>query len=83
MDPDTQIINLQSYKELSMDKSYKLQLKINDIRAIKEANIALDGITVITGENGCGKSTISRLTYTLLKTIIDYDEIVEDGFSKE
>jgi len=62
-----------------MDKSYKLQLKINDIRAIKEANIALDGITVITGENGCGKSTISHLTYTLLKTIIDYDEIVEDG----
>lgn len=54
-----------------------LKLEINDIRAIKNAEIALDGITVIAGENGCGKSTISKFFYHIVKTAIEYDQIVD------
>ncbi len=34
------------------------ELKINDFRAIKSADINLNGITVVSGINGCGKTTI-------------------------
>ncbi|KAA6346012.1 hypothetical protein EZS27_006437 [termite gut metagenome] len=55
----------------------QVEVKLENIRAIKKANIILDGITVLTGENGCGKSTVSKLTYHLLKTNIDYDKIID------
>ena len=54
----------------------QLNIELNDIRAINNANIDLNGITVITGENGCGKSTISKLAYNIIKTSVAYDEIV-------
>lgn len=53
-----------------------MSIEINNIRSIKHANIALDGISVIAGINGCGKSTISKLLYNLVKMTIDYDKIV-------
>lgn len=54
----------------------QLELEIKDFRAIQEARIALNGITVISGENGCGKSTISKLMYYSVKAINEYEEIV-------
>ena len=50
----------------------------NGFRAIKEANIHLDGISVISGINGCGKSTISKLLYTTFKNTLQYDSLVMD-----
>ena len=38
-------------------------LNISDFRAISEASIALNGMTVVSGINGCGKSTISKSLY--------------------
>ena len=35
-----------------------IELEIKDYRAIQKAKIALNGITVLSGENGCGKSTL-------------------------
>jgi predicted ATPase len=58
-------------------KKQQIILKINDIRAVKKANIALEGITVIAGENGCGKSLISKLLYNLIKTTINFDSIID------
>ncbi|MDO5666096.1 MAG: AAA family ATPase, partial [Bacteroidia bacterium] len=52
-----------------------LKIILKDIRAINSAEITLDGITVITGENGSGKSTVSKLTYNLFKINLDYDNI--------
>lgn len=59
-----------------MDKS-QIRLTFENVRAIDKAEIVLNGITVITGENGCGKSTISKLTYNLIKTTTEFDEIVD------
>lgn len=61
----------------------QLNIKLKNIRAIKDANIILDGITVIAGENGSGKSTISKLTYNLLKTSIEFDSIVDRKLEDE
>ena len=61
----------------------QINIKLKNIRAVKSANIILDGITVIAGENGSGKSTISKLTYNLLKTSIEYDKIVDKKLNGE
>lgn len=41
----------------------RLKLMVRNFQAIQKADITLDGITVVTGDNGCGKSTLSRLLY--------------------
>lgn len=55
-----------------------LRLEISDFRAIGHADIILDGITVIAGENGSGKSTISRLLYHTIKVVNEYDSIIDE-----
>lgn len=65
-----------------MDKN-QINIKLKNIRSIRDANIILDGITVIAGENGSGKSTISKLTYHLFHTSIDFDKIVDKNLQDE
>ena len=50
----------------------QIRLKIYSFRAVKSADIIIDGITVVTGENGCGKSTLSKLLYFFYKTVAVY-----------
>ena len=47
-----------------------MRLKLRDIGIIKEADIKLDGLTVIAGENDSGKSTVGKVLYGLVKSII-------------
>ena len=60
-----------------------LRIRINDFRAIKSADIVLNGITVVAGINGCGKSTISKLLYRTVKTSIDFDIKVKENLYRE
>lgn len=57
----------------------KIRIKTEGFRAIKKSDIIINGITVVAGENGCGKSTISKLLYYLYKTAANYDELVAKG----
>lgn len=45
-------------------------------RAIQEATIVNEGITVIAGENGSGKSTISRAMYYIINMMSDFASCV-------
>jgi len=56
--------------------SDQIKLSVKDFRAIKEADIKLNGITVVSGVNGSGKSTLSKFLYYTFKFANDYDNIV-------
>lgn len=47
-----------------------------DYHAISQAEISLDGVTVLAGDNGCGKSTLSRWLYYLVNTSSRYEELL-------
>ncbi len=47
--------------------------KISDYHAIKQANIVIDGITVLAGENGGGKSTLSRWLYYIMNVATEFE----------
>lgn len=54
-----------------------IRIKTEKFRAINSADIIINGITLVAGENGCGKSTISKLLYFLFKTVSNYDIVVK------
>jgi energy-coupling factor transporter ATP-binding protein EcfA2 len=60
-----------------------IQINIEDFRAINKANLIIDGITVVAGENGSGKSSISKLLYFLYKTVSNYEILVKKRLSSD
>ena len=61
----------------------KFSISIKDVRAIKEAEINLNGITVLSGENGCGKTTIAKLVYGFLKTSVNFNSVIANLYSRK
>jgi len=53
-----------------------IRLTVNNLRAVKSAFIELKGITVVSGVNGCGKSTLSKLLYQIIRNSIHLDELI-------
>lgn len=54
-----------------------MQLKIKNIAKIKEAEVNIDGITVIAGENNTGKSTIGKLLFSIFNSMNNMDKKIE------
>jgi predicted ATPase len=48
-----------------------MELQLKNIGMIKEANVKLDGLTVIAGENDTGKSTLSKALYCIFEGLPD------------
>lgn len=46
---------------------------LSDYQAVKEADLTIDGLTVLAGENGSGKSTLSRWLYYLVNGVQRFD----------
>ncbi|MGZ9734283.1 AAA family ATPase [Flavobacterium sp. GNP002] len=44
-----------------------MKLKLQNIGIIEEANINIDGITLIAGQNDSGKSTVGKVLYAVVK----------------
>jgi predicted ATPase len=51
-----------------------MHIKLENIGIIKESMIALDGLTVITGKNNSGKSTVGKALYALLDAVCDLQD---------
>ena len=56
-----------------------IQISIKDYKAVKSAEIDLNGITVISGINSSGKSSISRLLYYAFKYANNYESIANSS----
>lgn len=63
-----------------MDKI--IELSVEDFKAVKKADITLNGITVVSGINGCGKSSLSQLLYYSFYYANRYEEIVNDHLNR-
>lgn len=59
-----------------MDASYVLS--VSDYRSIDNAEIKLDGITVLAGINSSGKSTVARLLYNIIRGANEFDAIIDN-----
>ena len=46
-----------------------MKFKVSNIGCIEHAEMNLKGLTVITGENGSGKSTISKMIFSVIKAV--------------
>ena len=57
----------------------KYLFKMSDYHAVRNADVVIDGITVLAGENGSGKSTLLRWLHYVVKVLCEYDEMVEKG----
>lgn len=48
-----------------------MRLEVTNFAKIKNADIKINGITVIAGENNTGKSTIGKLLYAIFNSMYD------------
>ena len=65
-----------------------MELRLENIGMIKEANVELNGLTVIAGENDTGKSTVGKALFMMLRSAQkgfteqvrnDYEQIQRDS----
>lgn len=57
-------------------KDFRYRLAVHDCRAVKSAEIDLSEITVLTGVNASGKSTIARLFRDLVELSAEYERLL-------
>lgn len=55
-----------------------MQIKISNIGKIKEAEVTINGITVIAGENNTGKSTVGKALYAMFNSFVDVKQRVDE-----
>lgn len=55
-----------------------MRLELENIGKIKKADIKLDGITVIAGENSTGKSTVGKALFSVFNSFYNLDKQIED-----
>jgi len=60
-----------------------MRIYLKNIGMIKEADVKIDGLTLIAGENDTGKSTVGKVIFSIVKGIQKYEENLEDKFKKE
>lgn len=60
-----------------------MKLRIKNFAKIKDADINIDGITVIAGENNTGKSTVGKIFFSLFNSLSNVDEKILEERLKE
>lgn len=65
-----------------MNNPPQIEINLKNFRAIKEANIILDGITVVSGENGSGKSTLSKFFNDFFNIANSFEKALDNHHNK-
>lgn len=60
-----------------------MRLVLDNIAKIKHADIQIDGITVIAGENNTGKSTVGKALYASFQAMYDLNHRIKSQKQKE
>ncbi|GFI10174.1 MAG: ATP-binding protein [Lachnospiraceae bacterium] len=60
-----------------------MRLKIDNFAKVKHADIVIDGITVIAGENNTGKSTVGKVLYSTFNSLYQIDSKIEERRREE
>ena len=60
-----------------------VEVTINKFKAVNKADILLNGITVLSGVNSSGKSTISKLLYYTFKYANEFETIVKETIEEK
>lgn len=55
-----------------------MRLNVKKVAKISSADIIIDGITVIAGENNTGKSTIGKVLFSVFNSLSNIEEKVFD-----
>ena len=56
-----------------------MKLNLENIGMIRNAEIKLDGLTVIAGENDTGKSTVGKIIFSLIKAFNRYEQDLNES----
>ena len=56
-----------------------MRIELTNIGIIKKADIMLNGLTVIAGENNSGKSTVGKTLYAILKSLANTNKHIGTG----
>ena len=51
-----------------------MQINLENIGIVKDSSITIDGLTVITGKNNSGKTTVGKTLYSLLDAVSDIQQ---------
>lgn len=54
-----------------------MKLKIENVAKIEHAEMEMNGITVIAGNNNTGKSTIGKVVFSLFNSLVDIEDRLE------
>lgn len=54
-----------------------MKVKLQGIGIIKNSELELDGLTVITGDNSSGKTTVGKVIYSLFDAVSDLSNKAE------
>ncbi len=65
--------------EQKFNKTLGERIEIKNIGKINNAEIKLNGLTVIAGENDTGKSTIGKLIFSIVKAISRYEQDLNES----
>ena len=60
-------------------QDYTMKITLKNVGYIKDADINLNGLNVIAGPNGTGKSTVGKTVYTIIKSISNSEKIVYEN----
>lgn len=76
------IYKLVNIQHISIEWDDIMKLELENVGKINQANIELNGITIIAGENNTGKSTIGKMLFCVFHAFYKIEEQIKEERTK-